>query len=310
MTHAIRTTHHASSNTEAAPSRASFEDKDQTEGFGVRGLAILFIGFAVYLKTLFSASPAEDATALEDPAVPPGSESAQDIAVQTATAARADGNDPADTLSDAIGDLPTLATFGASGQTGRGASLDRQGGGSIEADPFTVDMSGLVPNAQAPFGGRDAFSGPGLPTDNGPLAPRGTDQDTSAPPPNTTNDPTPPATAQSYDLATLFQDLGIALQDRPDITVDRVTDLAIGDLMRDLTLDEFRSNLGQLPQDIGAPLNRLINVLNDDASREAFLVRTGLAQDATLDASYRSDDFDPHQSTTSAQADSGPDLFL
>ncbi|MBS4010045.1 MAG: hypothetical protein KGZ72_04735 [Roseovarius sp.] len=310
MTQAIRTTHHASSNAKSAPSRASFEDKDQIEGFGVRGLAILFIGFAVYLKTLFSASHAEDATALEDPAVPPGSESAPDIAAQTATAARVDGNDPADTLSDATGDLPTLATFGASGQSGRGASLDRQGGGSIEADPFTVDMSGLVPNAQAPFGGRDAFSGPGLPTDSGPLVPRGIDQDTTAPPPNTTDDPTTPATAQPYDLATLFQDLGITLQGRPDITVDRVTDLAIGDLMRDLTLDEFRTNLGQLPQDIGAPLNRLINVLNDDASREAFLVRTGLAQDATLDASYRSDDFDPHQSTTSAQADSGPDLFL
>ena len=327
MTQDIRIAHHGASGAEAVTRRAALEDKDQAEGFGVRALAVLFIGFAVYLKTFFNASQAEDTGAVQDQPAPV--EAAQtdtanmpapaDPAVAMAPSApvRPEGKADKPTVAqEAEAGSLTLVALGLPGTTedsGSAAGLDAPGTGNIARDPTPSDPVAIAPGATAQPGPTGSVPAPGLPSGAAPggtVATTGTGGDTTSHPTTDTGAGADTDTADSpriYDIASLFQDIGLTLQDRPDSLVDRVTDLAIGDLMRDMTLDAFRAHLGPIPQDPGRPLEQLVSVLTDDGSREAFLARTGLMQGEPLDASYGPD---PSFSHTATEPDTGPDLFL
>lgn len=323
MTQHIGIAHRGASGSEPLSRRAALESKHQDEGLGVRALAVLFIGFAVYLKTFFTASQAEDTAAQQDP-------NQTGVAEQTETAAAADAvapgllqpvakADDAQSIADVpqiapetSGDLPILVALALpltpAGQE-QITALDTSGASSILSDPVMSDTAGIVPGDTQQAGTPAAIPGPGRVTAGEPAQVANAVQTTQELPDAGTGSTTP-AAPQVYDIAALFQDMGVTLHDRPDGTVDRVTDLAIGDLMRDLTLEEFRAQLGQIPPAPGRPLDRVITILNDEGSREAFLARTGLIQDPTLDASYRPDEIDPLHSHYGTEPDTGPDLFL
>ncbi|MDX5400985.1 MAG: hypothetical protein LPK02_01225 [Rhodobacterales bacterium] len=328
MTQDIRIAHHGPAGGEAVTRRAALEDKDQAEGFGARALAVLFIGFAVYLKSFFTTSQAEDTGALKDQFGPAATEA--DALAEASAAAEVGmaGQEVAPKKGDPAAETPGVAQEAETGPpplvaltlpqvagVAAGAAIpDNPGTGAIGRDPSLADAAtgGADAEPQAAEAAREpggSLASGGVP--GAAAGPESTGGETGAPPETDAVDAMPDA-AGLYDIASLFQDLGTTLHPRPDSLVDRVTDLAIGDLMRDLTLEEFRAHLGPVPQDPGRPLETLVSVLTDAGSREAFLTRTGLSG-LEADAAAMSEGFDPFHHTghhSGAEPEPGPDLFI
>ena len=329
MTQDIRIAHQgAERGSEAVTRRAILEDKDQTDGLGVRGLAVLFIGFAVYLKSFFSPSQAENTGSAPDqpgPAEPAESGTANrpapldaEMAAEAAHLKR-DSDDSAtpDTGQLAEVGLPTLVALmlpPMAEDSLTAAIPSNPGTGNIARNPaLPLAEEGLAGDTTQPTGAQSDTSGSmkgGVPEASPPVSVPGQDgaSDTNSPPALNVTD-SPPNGVGIYDIADLFQDLGSTLHDRADSLVDRVTDLAIGDLMRDLTLGEFRAHLGTVPPNPGRPLETLVSVLNDAGSRDAFLDRNGMTGwDVNDPATATPSDGFHHPAPP--EPDSGPDLFI
>lgn len=329
MTQDIRIAHQgATRGSEAVTRRALLEDKDQTDGLGVRSLAALFIGLAVYLKGFFSPSQAENTGSVSDQ--PGRAEPADDETASLATPVDAgivkeparrkrDDNDAAtpDTGQSPEDGLPTLVALMLPPMVEESLTAaipNNPGAGNIARNPVLPSTeTGLAGDTAQPTGAEfvtGGRTGGGVPEASPPGSVPGQDgaSDTSSPPALNVTD-SPPNVVSLYDIADLFQDLGTTLHDRPDSLVNRVTDLAIGDLMGDLTLDEFRAYLGTVPPDPGRPLQTLVSILSDAGSRDAFLARSGMTGWDTNDSAIAASS-DGFHHPASPEPDSGPDLFI
>ena len=330
MTQDISIAHHGATEAKAGARRAELADKDQAEGFGARALAVLFVGFAIYLKSFFTASQAENMDYAADgpgsvPALPgpvkdylAASSQAVSLTEQGGeTSNRGSGRDMA--LEGSAGQSGVVAP-GAAFPTAEGGAFGPHGGrgpGRLDHDQQRADATFGETGTNLHVARAESLPGRGLPGETGSGPSGTTSQSGSAPSgdENGTADtpgtgPDNPDAAGPYDFASLFQDLGATLLHPPDSVVVRVTDLAIGDLMRDVTLQEFHAYLGPLPQNPSRPLETLISVLTDAGARDAFVTHAGLTGLQPDAVPAPTDALDMIHQPNGAEPSAGPDLFL
>jgi hypothetical protein len=329
MTQDISIAHHGATGTKAGARRAELTAQDQADSPGARALAVLFIGFAVYLKSFFTASQAEN---LDQSAAEAGPVQAPQPRMTDHPAALAQAGSPAEPAPDhsTAGSARDTATgfpvgpsgivapapFDTAGESGASPAQRGMEPGRIARDQAQHDLTPAQTGFNAQPSQAGGLPGTGRPDDrlaSAPVTTFGNDpvsdsSDGLASLPSDRGHVTPDA-AGHYDIASLFQDMGATLQNRPDQVVDRVTDLAIGDLMREMTLEEFRAHLGQVPQDSGRPLDILVSVLTDAGARDAFLTRVGLTGFGP-DTVAPTDTFDMFHQPPGAEPPAGQDLFL